>query len=148
MRWALAAAAIVVVVVLAVAAWLLLPPPTSGAGWRIDPMASWHEQPLDDPGDGSRVIAYPATDDEVGIGVTAFGSSSCPPRLRDVRVGSAAIEVEVSGDGDPLAGMCTADLAPHQMGILVRRDALPALPFIVIVRHAGATDETEIAELP
>jgi len=148
MRWALAAAAIVVVVVLGVAAWLLLPPPTSGVGWRTDPEASWHEPPLGDPGNTSRVIAYPGNEDEIGIGVTAFGSSSCPPRLRDVRVGSVAIEVEVSGDGDPLAGACTADLAPHQIGILVRRDVLPALPFSVIVHHAGAVDETEIADLP
>ena len=147
MRWALAAAAIVVVVMLAVAAWLLLPPPTSGVGWRTDPEATWHE-PRGDPGGRSRVIVYPANGDEIGIGVTAFGSSSCPPRLRDVRVGSVAIEVEVSGDGDPLAGACTADLTPHQIGILIRRNLLPALPFIVIVRHAGSVDETEIAELP
>lgn len=147
MRWALAAAAIVVLVVLGVAAWFLLPPPTSGNGWRADPGASWQEPPLGDPGDGSRVIAYPAGDDEIGIGVTAFGSSSCTPRLRDVRIGSAAIEVEIRGDY-ALAGACTADLAPHQMGILVRRDVLPAVPFTVIVHHGGAIHETEIAELP
>ncbi|HEX7172831.1 MAG TPA: hypothetical protein VF365_09520 [Candidatus Limnocylindria bacterium] len=146
MRWALAAAAIVVPVVLGIAAWLLLPPPTSGNGWRTDPGASWHEPLLGDPGDGSRAIAYPAGDDEIGIGVTVFGSSSCPPRLRDLRIGSVAIEVEVRGD--PLAGACTADLAAHPIGILVRPDVLPAVPFTVIVHHAGAVDETEIAELP
>jgi hypothetical protein len=147
MRWAVAAAAIVVLMVLGIAAWVLLPPPTSGAGWRTDPGASWHEPLFEDPGAGSRVIVYPASEDEIGIGVTAFGSSSCPPRLRDVRVGSVGIEVEVSGDGDPLAGACTADLAPHQIGIRVRRDVLPALPFSVVVHHAGEVDDTEIAEL-
>jgi hypothetical protein len=147
MRWALAAAAIVVLVLLGLGAWLLLPPPTSGDGWRTDPGAIWHEPLLGDPGEESRVIAYPAPGDEIGIGLTAFGSSSCPPRLRGVRLGSAAIEVEVRGDW-ALAGACTADLAPHQIGILVRRDVLPDVPFSVIVHHTGEADETEIAELP
>ncbi len=44
--------------------------------------------------------------------------------------------------------MCTADLAPHQIGILIRRDVLPAAPFTVIVHHGGAANETEIAKVP
>jgi hypothetical protein len=146
MRWAAAGLGIVVLIVVGIGAWLFLPPPTSGDGWRTDPEASWHEPLL--PGGESRVIAYAASDEEIGIGVTAFGSSSCPPTLQDVRIGAEAIEVAVSGEADPLAGACTADLSPHQIGILVRRDALPSLPFTVIVRHAEAVDETEITGLP
>jgi hypothetical protein len=144
MRWLAAGIAIVLLIVVGVAAWLFLPPPTSGAGWRLGP-TTWHERAAQ-PGEGPRVIVYAAGSEEVGIGVTVFGSSSCPPELRDVRIGSAEIEVEVRGDFG--FGECTADAAPHSFGILVERQALPPLPFTVVVSHAGTADEHEVTELP
>jgi hypothetical protein len=144
MRWLAAGIAIVVLVVVGVAAWLFLPPPTSGPGWHLGP-TTWHERAAQ-PGEASQVIVYAAGAEQVGIGVTVFGSSSCPPKLRDVRIGSAAIQVEVRGDLG--FGACTADLAPHSLGILVERDALPRLPFTVVVSHAGAVDEHGVTELP
>ena len=145
MRWVAAGIAIVLLIVVGIAAWLYLPPPTSGAGWRLGP-ATWHQELGTAPGGTSRVIAYAADENDIGVGVTVFGSSSCPPKLRDVRIGSAAIEVEFRGD--PGFGACTADLAPHPFGILVERDALPPLPFSVVVIHAGEEAEHEVTELP
>jgi hypothetical protein len=144
MRWLAAGIAIVLLIVVGVAAWLFLPPPTSGAGWRLGP-TTWHQRDTE-PGQVAEVIVYAAGAEEVGIGVTVFGSSSCPPKLRDVRIGSAEIEVDVRGDVH--FGACTADAAPHSFGILVERQALPPLPFTVVVSHAGTVDEHEVTELP
>jgi hypothetical protein len=143
MRWLAAGIAIVVLLMVGLAAWIFLPPPTSGPGWRQGP-ATWHQ--IESPDEGPRVIVYPAGGEEVGIGVTVFGSSSCPPRLRDVRIGSTAIAVDVRGDFG--FGACTADAAPHSFGILLQRRALPPLAFTVVVSHAGAAYEHEVTELP
>ena len=69
----------------------------------------------------------------VGIGVTAYGSSSCPPELGGAEITDDGVSVTIS-DGIHLGG-CTADLAPHQFGLLVEREALPEPPFTVVVRH-------------
>jgi hypothetical protein len=134
------AGAVLLVAVVALAAWALLSSPTSGAEWRLGP-AAWHEPFSTDQ--EPRAIVYPAGPEEVGIGVTVFGSSSCPPRLRDVRIGSAMVSVEVRRDV-MLVGGCTDDLATHQFGILVERDAMPPLPFTVMVRHAESVGDTEV----
>ena len=148
MRWLAGGAAIIVLIVAGVAAWFFLPPPTNGAGWRLGP-ATWHE--IESPDERSRVFVYRAGAEEVGIGVTVFGSSSCPPRLRAVHVGSETVLVDVRRDF-LLVGACTDDLATHKFGILVQRDSLPQLPFTVIVRHAEAVEEVEVevevTELP
>ena len=148
MRWFAAGIAVLLLIGVGVAAWFFLPPPTSGAGWRLGP-ATWHEIERSD--ERSRVSVYPAGAEEVGIGVTVFGSSSCPPRLRAVHIGSDTVAVGVRRDF-MVVGACTDDLATHRFGILVQRDRLPQLPFTVVVQHAEAVDEieveVEVTELP
>ncbi len=131
--------------IVAIGAWLLFgPPPTRGAGWRLDPDASW--PPV--AGDLVPTVVPYATDDdgEVGLGITVYDSSSCAPTLRDVHIGSAEVTVRVSHG---LAwGGCTADAAPHLFGLVFRRDALPALPFEVVIDADERDDRVPISNLP
>lgn len=131
--------------VVAIGAWLAFgPPPNRGAGWHLDADASW--PPVE--GDLVPTVVPYATDedDEVGLGITVYGSSSCPPTLRDVRPGSTDVIVEV---GHRLAfGGCTADAAPHGFGVLVERERLPALPFDVVVQQDEREHRFPITSLP
>ena len=131
--------------VVAIGAWLAFgPPPNRGAGWHLDAHASW--TPVE--GDLVPTIVPYATDDddEVGLGITVYGSSSCPPTLRDVRLGSADVIVEI---GHRLAfGGCTADAAPHPFGVLVEREQLPPVPFDVVVQQDEREDRISITSLP
>jgi hypothetical protein len=129
MRWALGG--LLVAAGLLIVAVVLLVPRTSGNGWRLDEGAAWEQEIL---GDGNPTVTiYSADDTTVGIGVTAYGSSSCPPEFGGAEITDDGISVTIS-DGIHLGG-CTADLAPHQFGVLVERDALPEPPFNVVVRH-------------
>lgn len=135
MRWLATGLVIIVGLVLTVVAAFLLPPPSSGNGWRLDESRGRWGRPLVSDIEPTIVVYTADTSNEVGFGVTVFGSSSCPPELRDVRVGADGVRVEVNAD---LAfGACTADAAPHELALLIRRDRLPPLPFDVSVRHEG-----------
>jgi hypothetical protein len=146
MRWRVLTVTLGVLAVVGLAAWLLAPPPTSGAGWRLDVGASW---PAPDSRDLAATVVPYATSDagEVGLGVTVYSSSSCAPRLRDVRIGSRAVSVEI-GRGPMFVGSCTADAAPHAFGILAQRGELPSIPFDVVVTQGERSDRVGVTALP
>ena len=56
-----------------------------------------------------------------------------PAEFGGAEITDDGLTVTIS-DGFHLGG-CTDDLAPHQFGVLVERDALPDVPFTVVVRH-------------
>jgi hypothetical protein len=120
-----------VLALLGYGAYALLVPPTSGPGWRLDPDATWGMPAIPD-GIRPSVVIYAATESELGFGLTVFGSSSCPPQLRSVVVGSGALRVD-TWRGLAGFGGCTADAAAHAFGIVVERDRLGAPPISVIV---------------
>jgi hypothetical protein len=107
--------------------------------------ATW---PAPDSRDLAATVVPYATSDagEVGLGVTVYSSSSCPPRLRDVRIGSRDVSVEI-GRGPMFVGSCTADAAPHAFGFLAQRDALP-IPFEVVVTQGERSDRVRVTALP
>lgn len=146
MRWRVLTVTLGILAVVGVAAWLLAPPPTSGAGWRLDVGAPW---PAPDSRDLAATVVPYATSDagEVGLGVTVYSSSSCAPSLQDVRIGSVAVSVDV-GRGPMFGDTCTADAAPHAFGILAHRDALPAIPFDVVVTQGERSDRVRVTALP
>jgi hypothetical protein len=123
--------AVVILGVLALGAYSVLVPPTSGAGWRLDPDARW-VQPASPGGLVPTVVIYTATESTVGLGITVYGSSSCPPRVRSVRVDGGTITIRASRDVSWIMTGCTADAAPHPFGILVDRDRI-SLPITVVV---------------
>jgi hypothetical protein len=129
--WAVAGAVLIGLALIGVGAFALLVPPASGSGWRLDRISAWESKGPE--GGEPTVTIYGSTARTVGIGVTAFGSSSCPPELRGVEIGEDEIRVAVA-DPFPFGG-CSADAAPHQFGIAVQRERLPDLPFSVVVRH-------------
>ena len=114
-------------------------------GWQLDEGAAWEQQ---NAGDGTpTVTGYSADETTVGVGVTVYGSSSCPPDFGGAEITDDGLTVTIS-DGFHLGG-CTDDLAPHQFGVLVERDALPDVPFTVVVRHGDRPAVvTTIEELP
>jgi hypothetical protein len=142
MRWALGGLAVAAALILL--AVVLLVPRTSGTGWELDEDAAW-EQIV---GDGSpTVTVYSADETTVGIGITAYGSSSCPPEFGGAEITDDGLSVTIS-DGVHLGG-CTDDLSPHQFGVLVERDQLPEVPFTVVVRHGDRPAAvTSIETLP
>jgi hypothetical protein len=146
MRWRVLTVTLGILAVFGVGAWSLAPPPTSGAGWRLDEGATW---PAPESRDlAATVVPYTTSDaGAVGLGVTVYSSSSCAPRLRDVRIGSQAVSVEI-GRGPMFVGSCTADAAPHAFGILAQRDALPATPFDVVVTQGERSDRVPVTALP
>lgn len=137
MRWMLGVLA--VLALLAFVAWSALVPPTSGSGWRLDPEASW-EQPLMPDNLAPTVIIYTATESAVGFGVTVYGSSSCPPRVRGVEVRDSTVTVSTARDLMWIFTGCSADAGPHPFGILVDRERL-GTPISVVVHN----DETPSA---
>jgi hypothetical protein len=143
-RWA-NAVGLAFLALVAVGAWFVFaPPPSGGAGWKLDAHASW--EPV--TGDLVPTVVPYATDgdDEVGLGITVYGSSSCPPVLRDVRIASDAVHVQVR---QRLSfGGCTADAAPHLFGIVLERGKLPHVPFPVVVRADEREDRVPVATLP
>lgn len=146
MRWRVLTVTFGVLAIVGLAAWLLAPPPTSGPGWRLDVGGTW---PAPDSRDlAATVVPYASSDTgAVGLGVTVYSSSSCAPRVRDVRIGSRAVSVEI-GRGPMFVGSCTADAAPHAFGILAQRDALPAIPFDVVVTQGERSDRVRVTALP
>lgn len=146
MRWLAVGLAIIVGLALIFVAAFLLPPPTSGTGWRLDESGGRWGRPLVSDIEPTIVMYAAETSDEIGLGVTVYGSSSCPPELRDVQVGADGVHIDV--DGDPSFGSCSADAAPHDFPLLVRRDRLPAVPFDVTVRHQDRAVELEVTSLP
>jgi hypothetical protein len=146
MAWRVAGVAGLVAVVAVAAAFVALMPKVSGDGWRLDPAPAWEEEgPM--PGQlEPTATVYGSDETSVGIGVTAFGSSSCPPELRNVELGDQKLTVTIAG---PIAfGGCTADAAPHRFGIVVERERLPEPPFTVVVDHDGMRSTTEIESVP
>jgi hypothetical protein len=145
MRWMIGAVAVLVLV--GVAAWSVLVPPTSGLGWRLDPDAQWGHPLLADNFSPS-VVIYVADESTIGFGVTVYGSSSCPPRLRGVEIDGGNIEVRASRDIAWIFTGCTADAAAHSFGILVARDRL-ATPLTVDVHSDDLpSSQTIFEELP
>lgn len=146
MRWLAVGFAIIIGLALIIAAVFLLPPPASGNGWRLDEGGGRWGHPLVSDIEPTIVMYGAETSDEVGFGVTVYGSSSCPPELRGVQVGADGVRFEVNRD--PVFGGCTADAAPHQFALLIRRDRLPSLPFDVSVRHEDRVVDLEVTSLP
>lgn len=144
-RIAAAAIAVGVPATIGIAALLLFGPPrSSGAGWRLDPDASWPPPSADL---ASTVVPYVAAgESDVGLGITVYGSSSCPPKLRDVHIGSTHVTVDVTRG--PIFGACTSDAAPHPFGITVEGDVLPAVPFDVVIRTDEREDRVSVRRLP
>jgi hypothetical protein len=130
MRWMLGA--VVVLAILGVVLYALFVPPTSGPGWRLDPDARWGRALVPDDL-APTVVIYDATDAEIGFGITVYGSSSCPPRIRNVEVEDGVISVRASADISWFLTGCSADAAPHEFGIRVDRDLI-SLPATVIVQ--------------
>jgi hypothetical protein len=139
--------AVAVLVLVGVAAWSVLVPPSSGAGWRLDPDAQWG-QPLVPDNLSSSVVIYVADESTVGLGITVYGSSSCPPRLRAVRVDGGLITVMASRDIAWILTGCTADAAPHPFGILVDRDRLAAPLTVDVHSDDLPSSQTTFEELP
>lgn len=147
MRWLAVGLAILVGLTVMVVAAFVLPPPTSGNGWRLDESGGgWAHRPLVSDIEPTIVVYGAERSDEVGVRVTVYGSSSCQPELRGVRVGADGVRVKV--DGDPGFGICTADAAPHEFALLIRRDKLPAGPFDVTVRHQDRDFDLIVTSLP
>jgi len=146
MRWLAVGFAIAVGLALIFVAAFLLPPPTSGIGWRLDESGGRWGRPLVSDLEPTIVMYAAETTDEIGFGVTVYGSSSCPPELRGVQVGADGVYVDVNRD--PAFGGCSADAAQHEFALLIRRDQLSPLPFDVTVRHQDREVELEVTRLP
>jgi hypothetical protein len=129
--------ALAVLAILGYAAFTLLIPPTSGPHWRLDADGGRWEPRGAPENLAPTVVTYSGTESTVGFGITVFGSSSCPPRLRSVRIDDGVITVHAARDISWVLTGCTADAGPHSYGVLIDRDAISA-PITVVVH----TDET------
>jgi hypothetical protein len=138
MRWIIAGLAVLALV--GFIGWQLVVPPTAGTGWRLDPDARWEEPIAPDDFLPSAVI-YGWNEETIGIGITTYGSSSCPELLRRVEVRMSELIVE-TWKGLAAFGACTADAGPHRFGIVVDRDRIGPPPISVSVR--GGDRPTEI----
>jgi hypothetical protein len=138
--------AVVILGVLALGAYSVLVSPTSGSGWRLDPDATWGGVMAD--GVEPTVVIYAADESTLGFGITVYGSSSCPPRLRSVRIDDGLITVGTARDLSWILTGCTADAGAHPFGILVDRDRI-TLPVTVVVHPDEApTGTATFDELP
>jgi hypothetical protein len=148
MAWKVAIVAGLVVVVVVAVAIMTLMPRSSGDGWRLDRNATWDTNLPGGLAGGldPTVVVYGRDETSIGIGVTAFGSSSCPPELRGVQIDDSAVEVSIADA--VVFGGCTADAAPHRFGIVVERNRLPDPPFEVVIHHGDRSSTTEIETLP